>query len=61
MLCNCHEKGVVVSVDALRRDMGFGWGGGAPSYNISWWQRSPILPKPQRISAPAGLKSTAAK
>ena len=44
-----------------RRSMGFGWGGGAPSYNISWWQRSPILTKPQRVSAPAGLKPTAAK
>ena len=48
-------------VDALRRGMGFGWGGGAPSCNISWWRRSPILTKPQRISAPVGSKSTAAK
>ncbi len=44
-----------------RRGMVGGWAGGAPSCNISWWQRGPVLTTPQRVSAPTGLKSTAAK
>jgi len=52
----------LVSVSSLaRRSMVIGGAGGAPSYNISWWRRGPGLTKPQRVSAPVGLKSTAAK
>ena len=47
-------------VACAQRHGGYGVAG-SPSCNISWWQRSPILTKSQRVSAPVGLKSTAAK